>query len=189
MIGPGLKKARRRGAEIVFFDEFGFSFQEPLARTWAPRGHRPVLKRVEYNRRGLSTAVGLTMSGKIYKRHFKGSMKSTQVIQALEHLRRHIRRPLLVIWDRASMHKSGETKAYLAAHPDIHTELLPAYAPELNPEELCHGNVKAHLKNATPDDTPAVRRLLDRGFARLRRRPDLLLHFIRHAGLVVKELR
>jgi putative transposase len=172
----------------VFFDEFGFSFQEPLARTWAPRGQRPILKRTEYDRRGVSTAVGLTLSGRIYKRHFKGSMKSEQVIESLEHLRRHIQRPLLIIWDRASIHKSKETKTYLAAHPEIQIELLPSYAPELNPEELCHGNVKAHLKNATPDNTAEVRQLLDRGFARLRRRADLLLQFIRHAGLVVKEL-
>ena len=172
----------------MFFDEFGFSFQEPLARTWAPRGHRPVLKRTEYDRRGISTAVGLTLSGKIYKRHFKGSMKSDQVVETLKHLRRHIGRPMIIIWDRASIHKSKTTKAYLAAHPEIQVEPLPAYAPELNPEELCHGNVKAHLKNATPDDTVQVCTLLDRGFARLRRRRDLLLHFIRHAGLVVKEL-
>jgi transposase len=172
----------------VFFDEFGFSFQEPLARTWAPRGRRPILKRVEYDRRGVSTAVGLTLSGKIYKRHFKGSMKSSQVLEALKHLRRHHRRPLTVIWDGASIHKSGETKTYLAGHRDIQVEPLPAYAPELNPEEYCHGNVKAHLKNGTPDTVGEVRILLDRGFARLRHRPDLLLQFIRHAGLAVKEL-
>ncbi len=172
----------------MFFYEFGFSFQEPLARTWAPRGQRPILKRVEYDRRGVSTAVGLTLSGKIYKRHFLGSLKSEQVIEALEHLHCHIAGPMLIVWDRASIHKSGKTKAYLATHPEIQVEFLPAYAPELNPEELCHGNVKAHLKNATPDDTVQVRKLLDRGFARLRRRPDLLLQFIRYAGLVVKEL-
>ncbi len=173
----------------MFFDELGYSFQEPLARTWAPRGRRPVLKRVESDRRGLSTAVGLTLSGKIYKRHFKGSMKSAQVIETLEHLRRHVRGSMIVIWDGASIHKSGETKAYLAAHVDIQIEPLPGYAPELNPEEYCHGNVKALLKNATPDTVSEVRVLLDRGFARLRHRPDLLLQFIRHAGLVVKELR
>lgn len=172
----------------MFFDEFGYSFQEPLARTWAPRGQRPILKRVEYDRRGLSTAVGLTLSGNIYKRHFKGSMRSAQVIETLEHLRRHLRRPMLVIWDGASIHKSKETQAYLADHLDILIEPLPAYAPELNPEEYCHGNVKAHLKNATPDTVREVRILLDRGFARLRHRPALLLQFIRHAGLVVKEL-
>ena len=172
----------------MFFDEFGFSFQEPFARTWAPRGQRPILHRVEYERRGLSTAVALTLSGKIYKRHFAGSMKSAQVVEILKHLQRHLPGPLVLIWDRASIHKSRETQTYLDAHPEIRTERLPAYAPELNPEELCHGNVKAHLKNATPETVSEIRTLLDRGFARLRRRPDLLYNFIRHAGLVVKQL-
>jgi transposase len=67
-------------------------------------------------------------------------------------------------------------------------ELLPPYAPELNPEEYCHGNVKQRLKNATPADTQEVRQLLDQGFARLRRRPDLLLHCFHAAGLRVKQL-
>ncbi len=58
---------------IVFFDEFGFSFQEPLARTWAPKGQRPIVRRVERERRALSTAACLTLSGKIYKRHFSGA--------------------------------------------------------------------------------------------------------------------
>jgi transposase len=172
----------------VFFDEFGFSFQEPFARTWAPRGKRPILRRVEYERRGLSTAVGLTLSGKICKRHFAGSMKSAQVVVMLKHLQRHVPGPLILIWDRASIHKSRETGKYLDAHPEIQIELLPAYAPELNPEEQCHGNVKAHLKNATPDTVGEIRVLLDRGFARLRHRPDLLYNFICHAGLVVKRL-
>src|SRR5512141_1071664 len=116
MIGPGLKKARRINAEIVFFDEFGFSFQEPLARTWAPRGKRPTLRRVERERRGVSTAVGLTLSGKIYKRHFQRSMKSAQVIEALRHLCHHVRGPLVLVWDGASIHTSAETQRYLTDH-------------------------------------------------------------------------
>ena len=172
----------------MFFDEFGFSFQEPFARTWAPRGKRPSLRRVEYERRGLSTAVALTLSGKIYKRHFAGSLKSAQVVAMLKHIQRHLPGPLILIWDRASIHKSSETQTYLDAHREICAERLPAYAPELNPEELCHGNVKAHLKNATPDTVREISTLLDRGFARLRRRGDLLYNFIRHAGLVVKQL-
>jgi transposase len=143
---------------------------------------------VEYERRGLSTAVGMSLSGKIDKRHFRGSMKSAQVVIMLKHLQRHLSGPLIVIWDRASIHKSRETQTYLEAHPEIHPERLPAYAPELNPEELCHGNVKAHLKNAAPDTVNEIISLLDQGFARLRRRPDLLYNFIRHAGLVVKQL-
>jgi transposase len=172
----------------VVFDEFGFSFRERLARTWAPCGKRPVLRRLEYDRRGVSTAVGLTLRGKIYKRHFAGGMSSEHVVQTLKHFLRFTPQGFVLIWDRASIHKSKETKAFLTLHPEIRVEFLPAYAPELNPEEYCHGNVKQRLKNATPSNTHIVRRLLDQGFARLRRRPDLLLHFFHAAGLSVNQL-
>jgi transposase len=173
----------------VFWDEFGFSFQEQLATTWARRGRRPIFRRVTKERRALSTAVALTLSGKIYKRHFDGSVKSENLIQTLDHVRQHIPGKIILIWDRASIHISKATKAYLQNHPEILIEELPAYAPQLNPEEYCHGNVKQHLKNARPASKQEIRSMLDRGFARLRRRPDLLLSFFHTAGLSVRQLR
>jgi transposase len=187
-LAPHKKRARRRGVNIVFFDEFGFSFQEPLARTWAPIGKRPVLRRVEKERRGVSTAVGFTLTGKLYKRHFLKGMKSKQVIEVLKHIHHYLPEGFVLIWDGASIHTSGETKAYLADHPEIVVEPLPAYAPELNPEEYCHGNLKRRLKNSTATNVSGVIHHLDRGFARLRQRPDMLLNFIHHAGLSVRQL-
>lgn len=173
----------------MFWDEFGFSFQESLAPTWAVRGKRPLFRRVTKERRALSTAVALTLSGKIYKRHFEGSVNSKKLIETLEHVRRQISGKFILIWDRARIHRSKITEAYLQNHPDILIEELPAYAPELNPEEYCHGNVKQGLKNARPTRRKEIRSLLDRGFARLRRRPDLLLSFFHAAGLSVRKLR
>lgn len=173
----------------MFWDEFGFSFQESLAPTWARRGKRPIFRRVTKERRALSTAVALTLSGKIYKRHFEGSVNSTKLVEALDHLRRHTPGKIILIWDRARIHRSQITKTYLEKHPQILIEELPAYAPELNPEEYCHGNVKQGLKNARPTDKNEMRSMLDRGFARLRQRPDLLLSFFHAAGLSVRKLR
>ena len=87
------------------------------------------------------------------------------------------------------MHLSQITKAYLREHPEILIEELPPYAPQLNPEEYCHGNVKQDLKNARPISKEEIRSMLDLGFARLRRRPDLLLSFVHAAGLSVRQLR
>ena len=159
-----------------------------LWRTWAPRGQRPVVRRVTHERRVLTTAVGLTWSGNIYKRHFAGGMDSHDVITALKHLRRHLPEGFILICDHAPIHTSEETLRYLFEHPEIIVEPLPKYAPELNPEEYCHGNVKTHLANATPTDSAELCQSIDRGFARLRRRPDLLLGFIHAAGLSVKQL-
>lgn len=173
----------------MFWDEFGFSFQEKLAHTWARKGKRPVFKRITYDRRALSTAATLTLSGKIYKRHFEGAIRSEQTIRMLQHVQRHVSGRIILIWDRARIHTSKKVKEYLAKHPEIQVELLPAYAPELNPEEYCHGNVKQHLRNARPSNKQEIRMMLDRGFARLRRRPDLLLSFFHAAKVPVRQLR
>lgn len=141
------------------------------------------------DRRALSTAVAFTLSGKIYKRHFEGSIHSEQILETLAHLQRYVAGRFILIWDRSRTHTSHKVKDYLAQHPEIYEELLPPYAPELNAEEYCHGNVKQHLRNARPADKSEIRSMLDRGFARLRRRPDLLLSFFRAAGLHVRQLR
>jgi transposase len=146
------------------------------------------MQRVTRDRRVLSTAVGLTMSGKIYKRHFNGAMDSDDILEALDHLQRHIPGKFILIWDHAKIHTSRKTAASLAQHRNIIVEWLPPYAPELNPEEYCHGNVKQHLRNATPVNKDEMCILVDRGFARLRHRPDLLLSFIHTAGLSARQL-
>ena len=173
---------------IVFIDEFGYSFAEELAPTWAPRGQTPIIKRIGKFRREISTMVGLTISGKIYKRHFKGSIKGPQVVMGLEHIRRQVGGRIIVVWDRSRTHRSKLVKAYLDQHPEILIEELPPYAPKLNPEEYCHGTVKSRLKNLNPDDTDQIRYHLDLEFAKLRKQPDLILGFFHHAGLSLNQL-
>jgi transposase len=172
---------------IVFVDETGFSFQVEPGTTWAPKGQTPVLRRVS-KRRQVSTAIGLSMAGGVYKKHFDHAIHGEDTVAHLEHLGRQIGGPMIIVWDRLQAHRSKVVKAFLAEHPEIVVEWLPGYAPELNPEEDCHGNVKDRMKGATPETEEEIRKQADRGFARLRRRPDLLLGFFHRAGLRVKRL-
>ena len=132
--------------------------------------------------------VGLTISGKIYKRHFDGAINAEKMLDGLEHFRRHIPGPFILIWDQSRSHKAKIVQAYLEKHSEIHMEYLPAYAPELNPEEYCHGNVKRRMKNAIFQSKTEIRSSLDNGFSRLRKRPDILLGCFRHAGLKLNQL-
>jgi hypothetical protein len=75
-----------------------------------------------------------------------------------------------------------------ARHPEIVVEWLPAYAPGPVPEEYCRGNVKGRMRNQRPDTVEEIEGEVNRGFNRLRRRPDLLLSFVHHAGLRVNQL-
>ena len=172
---------------IVFVNETGFSYQLGARTTWAPEGRTPVLPRFS-KRRQVSTAIGLTASGRIYKKHFDHAIHGEDRVVLVEHLRRRVGGPMILIWDHLQAHRSAVVKEFLLRHPELDVEWLPKYAPDLNPEEGCHGNVKGQMSNATPETEEEIRRQADRGFARLRRRPDLLLGFFHHAGLRVTQL-
>ena len=134
-------------------------------------------------RRVLSTVVALTTHGRLLKRHFDHAVGGPDIIEALKHFRRHLPGPLIIIWDHLSAHQDRGVQAWIAADPDLYVEWLPPYAPDLNPEEGCNDNLKSYLRNATPGSVAELRQQVDRGFARLRKRPDLLKSFFQHAGL------
>ncbi len=110
------------------------------------------------------------------------------MLVALQHFARPISRPLLSSGARGKAHRAVIAQDEGAAHADLEGEWRPPYAPDLNPEEGCQGTVTQPLRNATPVNTHDLGTRVDRGFARLRQRPDLLLGFFRHARLQVNQL-
>jgi transposase len=148
-----------------------------------------VLKRLS-KRREISSVVAVTTTGQLYARHVRGSVSSGVVIRALQHFRRQIGRRLLVVWDRLNAHRAQKTAAFLARHArDFAVAFLPAYAPDLNPEEQCNAWVKRAMENALPRDIADLHRLVRRAFRRLQHRPDLIISCFRHAGLAVNRFR
>ena len=104
-----------------------------------------------FNWKSLSAVAGLTLLN-FYFRLYPGAVKSQQVVDFLAALRRHIRGPLLVVWDGLPAHRSRLVRDYLASLDGwIQVEYLPPYAPELNPVEYIWAYWKQHeLPNVCP---------------------------------------
>jgi len=140
-------------------------------------------------RREVSSVVAVTPDGRLFARHFRTSVSSRTVIQVLRYVRRQIGTPLLVVWDRLNAHRSRATTDFIAAHAqDYAVAYLPAYAPELNPEEQCNALVKRAMANALPQSVADLHRLARREFVRLQSRPKMITSFFHHAGLSVTGL-
>jgi DDE superfamily endonuclease len=170
-------------AEIVFIDEVGFSFLAGFGTTWAPMGETPVLRRVS-QRRSVSTVAALTFSGKIHWLHFRHAIHGEDMVRFLKYLHKRLPGRLFIVMDHLKVHSSQPVKDYLRHHPEIGIQWLPSYAPELNPEEYSHGNVKGQVMNAAPETVEELQELADCGFAHLRHQPDVILGFLQHAGLI-----
>jgi putative transposase len=115
------------------------------------------------------------------------TVRSPDLIRFLRHLHRHIRGPIVLLWDGLHAHRGKEMTAFLHANQRwITAHRLPAYAPELNPVEgewsWFKGTVAA---NFCPDGLPALQADLLRGRRRLQRSPSLLWGFLRKAGFFI----
>jgi transposase len=111
-----------------------------------------------------------------YFRQSPGAVKSEQVVEFLAALRRHIRAPLLVVWDGLPAHRSRLVRDYLAnLGGRIQVEYLPPYEPELNPVEFIWAYWKQHeLPNVCPKDFWSLGQDARRTLYRMRRRPRLI---------------
>jgi transposase len=153
-------------------------------RTYAPVGQTPVLP-VKLTHDHLSAIGGITAKGRLCMQIRDHSYKGPDVVRFLQLLQREIPGHLLVIWDGASIHRSQAVKTFLAkgGAKRIHLERLPAYAPELNPQEDVWNLLKrVELKNVCCLDIQHVALQLRRAKERLRHRTSVLCQCFAHAG-------
>jgi hypothetical protein len=126
----------KEGRTIVFADQSGFYLLPTVVRTYAPVGRTPILKE-HLSRDHLSAMSAITLEGKLYMLEQERSFKGEDVVRFLKHLLRQIPGKLLVIWDGSPIHHGRAVKDFLGsgASHRLQLEQLPAYAPDLNPDE------------------------------------------------------
>jgi transposase len=93
---------------------------------------------------------------------------------------------LVIIWDGAPIHRSHPIREFLAnsaaQRPPL--ERLPAYAPELHPNEGVWQQLKGvELRNVCCGDLPHRRRDLRAAVKRVRRKPGIIQSCFHGAGL------
>lgn len=159
-----------------------------MRRTWSPKGKTPVLRApFNWKRQSAIGAIAISPDRQRVRTFLclhPGSIRAPQIVAFLRALRRHLRSPVLVVWDRLGTHLSRLVKAHLAEEREwLEIELLPAYAPELNPVEYLWAYLKSgSLANFCADDLSQVTTQIKRRLRRVRR-TDLAWSFLKHSGL------
>ena len=188
------RDAQQRNAHLVFLDESGFMLTPSVRRTWAPRGQTPILD--AWDRRDRISAISSISVSPQRRRlnlHFQllpdnTNVHAEDVVAYLRHLKSQVGGPLTVLWDGSRIHdRSLLVRAFLAEHPEIRTERLPAYAPELNPDELVWAWTKyGRLGNLAASHTDWLRDYLWTEMEYVKRHPEMLASFIEGTGLPLR---
>jgi transposase len=176
-------EAEQEQRVIVFVDESGFSQRPARKRTWAPRGHTPILE-FNFNWKRISAIAGVSFYELWFALH-EGTIRAPQVIEFIQQLQARIGQKLLLIWDGLSAHGSRAVRAFVDSLAGaVRLEPLPTYAPELNPVEFLWGHLKNHdLANVTPDSLWKLSKAARNALFSAQKRPSVI-----HAFWVQTEL-
>ena len=162
--------------------------QPTVRRTWAPKGCTPIHK--SWDRRDrLSAISAVTVSPKrkrlgLYFDIIGRNVKTDDFEEFIAKLLRRLGRPIILVVDRWSVHRCAAKRLRTHFGKRIHVEWLPAYAPDLNPDEQVWNRTKySDLANFIPDDATHLGLAVADSLRRTRRQQKLLRSFFQHAKL------
>ncbi len=191
MEGEALAEAKKgalaEGRTIMFVDQSGFYLLPTVVRTYAPVGQTPILNE-KLTRDHLSAMSGITLEGKLLMLEQERAFKGEDVVGFLKHALGQIPGKLLIVWDGSPIHRSKAVKEFLegGAAERIRLEQLPAYAPEINPDEGIWKHLKyTEMKNLCCQSLAELRVELRKAKERLRHKKHVILGCIRQPGLEV----
>ena len=174
----------------------------PRARTWAPRGHTPVI-RVRQGGTGSVSAAGLAcyrpgfrprLICRYHEYHARKGEKKAFTWQEYRDLADAAHRQLpggkiVLVWDNLNIHAQAG-KLALTGRPWLRICRLPPYAPDLNPLEGIWSSLKrgplAGL--ACPAFSDLVR-VLRHGLRTIQRQPRLIEGCLAETGLTLETAR
>ena len=172
------KRAKQAGGEIHWGDEMGMRSDDQTGRTYGRRGQTPVVPGTGQRFR-CNLISTLTNRGTLYFKLFTENFNGRVMLDFLRRLIRQISRKVFLIVDKHPVHLSALVRRWLERHKDrIEMILLPAYSPELNPDELLNHDVKANAVGRKRAKTKQeLMKNVRHHLRRRQRQPDVVRRF------------
>ena len=137
-------EAKSERAEIHWGDEMGLRSDHQAGTSYGRRGRTPVIAGTGQRWR-CNMISSITGRGRLRFMVFKKRFTAEVFIAFMRRLVRSVGRKVYLIVDGHPVHKSVKVAAWLARHRrQIRMIMLPAYSPELNPDEFLNNDVKAN---------------------------------------------
>jgi transposase len=130
-------------ATIYFGDEAGVRSDFHAGTTWAPVGQTPVV-RTTGARDSINLISAISAQGALRFSTYEGKLVSAVFIDFCKRLLHDAKGPVFLIVDGHPVHRSKAVTEFVSSTKGrLRLFRLPAYSPELNPDEWVWKNVKA----------------------------------------------
>jgi transposase len=165
-----VRRAKAEGAEIHWGDETGLSNQANYGRSFAPKSQTPIILRPA-KRFTCSVISSLTNRGTLRFMIYDGALNAALFLNFLRRLVKGARRKILLIVDNLRVHRAKRVAAWVQANRHrIELVYLPPYAPEHNPDEFMHNDLKQTMaRRCIPKDKAGLKAFLRSHMHRLQK--------------------
>jgi transposase len=150
------KRCHEEKGEIHWGDETAVVNTDVRGRGYSPRGQTPVTYTVGGQREKLSMISTVTNQGKTRWMIIDGAFNVERLLEFLEALIKDALCKIFLILDNLRVHHARAVRNWLEEHKaQIEVFYLPAYSPELNPDERLNASLKHKISTSVPVRTKA----------------------------------
>jgi len=172
-------QAKKYQARIYFLDEAAFRSDAHRGTTWGKCGETPVI-RDSGGRFGFKLISAVSARGDMHFEVIEESMNAENFIRFLQKLRQDAGCSIFVIADNARYHHSQKVRAFLKTQPgEIMMAFLPAYSPELNPDEQVWNHAKAEVGKHPIKSKLEMKTLILSAMSSIQQKIELVKSFFR----------
>jgi transposase len=175
-------EARATGGTVFFVDEAGVRSDYHAGTTWAPVGQTPTVTGTGA-RFGLNMISAISAQGALRFSLLAGTLTGAEFIAFLQRLRHDAQRtgsgPVFCIVDNHPVHRAKAVAKFVdSTDGALRLFRLPAYSPQLNPDEWVWQNVKHDgVAPAVPKGPEQMRSVVTGRLRRLQRLPHIVRGF------------
>lgn len=175
------EQAKRENAEIYWGDETGIRNDCQHERGYALKGKTPTIK-LNAKRESINMISAVTNQGKVRFRFFEGTMNADILIDFMMRLLKDAKRKVYLILDNLRVHHAKPVKEWLEEHKQmIEVFYLPAYSPELNPDEYLNCDLKAGVHSGAPArNKDQLKQKASKHMRMLQRKPSRVRKYFQH---------
>ena len=138
------------GPHVFSLDESAFFFNHVRIYGWSKKGTRAIIPAPAVRSKRHSLLLCINTAGVVFWRLYEGSVTGELFTEFLAQLPQHS----TLVLDNAKIHRATNvlkkqglpTVKEVAARQNLTMHYLPAYAPLLNPVELCFNTIKTYVK-------------------------------------------
>jgi transposase len=173
------------GAKIFFLDEAGFQSDPPLGRTYGLKGKTPVVV-TSGQRQSLNVISAVNARGEFWAATYTGKLNAEAFVAFLQNFMKGRRGKVFLVVDGHPAHKANRVTDLVASMEGrLELHPLPAYAPDLNPDEFVWSHMKTNGVSKKPlKKNESLKDRIEEDLLKLHANPALVRSFFCAASVV-----